>query len=147
MSFTLIIDFIVIALLVATIMYATILNRKMASLYQNRAELQQFLTQFTASLAKAEQSMHNLKKNGETAFATVHEHLQQALALRDDLSFLVERGEAIANRLDETIHHGRHFQKDLERSIHHIDDSARFMAPGLDEPTEPEFVQALRHVR
>ncbi len=147
MNFSILLDFIVIALLVGTIIYAMVLNRKLASIYQSRGEMQQFLNSFTNSLAKAEQSMSALKGTGETAFAMVQEHMNQARALRDDLSFLVERGESIAVRLDETIRSGRDLQKDLDITSKHIDRPQSPSATPEPSNTESELIHALRNVR
>jgi hypothetical protein len=95
-------------------MYALRLNKQLATLYQARGELQSFLEGFTGSLTKAEASMQLLRNTGETTFTAVHEALAKAQALRDDLSYLVERGEAIATHLDEAIREARVLQKDLE---------------------------------
>ncbi len=146
MNYALILNFVVIILLIATIIYSTILNRKVASLYQHRGELQHFLASFTSSLAKAEQSMQVLKGTGETAFAMVEQHMKQAAALRDDLSFLVERGEAIAARLDDNIREARTLNKDLEGNVKQFDRSSAVKSP-VSNPVEPELIQALRNVR
>lgn len=143
MTFTLIVDLIVIGLLGATLVYALRLNKQLSSLYQARGELQTFLEGFTGSLTKAESSMQALRSTGETTFSAVHEALSKAQALRDDLSYLVERGETIASHLDEAIREARSLQKELENQ--------KQLKPSPEEPSsllsEPEILRHLRNVR
>jgi biopolymer transport protein ExbB/TolQ len=149
MSISIILDLLVIAMLAATIVYAVALNHKLSSIYQNRGELQQFLTTFTTSLAKAEESMRLLKGSGETAFSMVQEHMQRATALRDDLSFLVERGDAIATKLDDTIREARNHQKDLEVASKKFTErkSIEVIPSNTSSSAEPDLIQSLRNVR
>ena len=144
MTLSLILDITVILLLISTIIYAAHLNKKLSTIYQSRGELQKFLTHFTASLSKAEQSMQTLRTTGESAFTKVQEHMKLASSLKDDLHFLVERGETIASQLDNTIREGRQFHKDLETSVTRFDHSTRTVAANT---AEPELIQAIRNVR
>lgn len=143
MNFALFLDLIVIALLVSTILYAVKLNKQLTTLYQSRGELQSFLQSFTGSLTKAELSMQALRSTGETTFTAVHEALTKAQALRDDLSYLVERGEAIASNLDESIRQGRQLQKEIEMQKH-IQTPA-YSATNSEE--DPDLIRHLRNVR
>lgn len=143
MNFAIFLDLIVIALLVATILYAVKLNKQLTTLYQSRGELQSFLQSFTESLTKAELSMQALRSTGETTFTAVHEALTKAQALRDDLSYLVERGEAIASNLDESIRQGRQLQKEIEMQKH-VQTPAY---PATDSEENPDLILHLRNVR
>lgn len=115
MTFPVLLDLIVVSLLIATIVYAVMLNKRLTTLHQNRHELQKFLENFTASLNKAEASVKDLKGAGASALNAVLEQLTKATTLRDELTYLVERGEDIAEKLDESIRHGRSLKVEINK--------------------------------
>ncbi len=67
MTISIIIDIVVITLLIATIAYAVLLNKRLTTLHKGRDELQKFLDTFSGSMAKAEASVKDLKAAGEAA--------------------------------------------------------------------------------
>lgn len=95
----LIVDGVVVVLLIATIVYAVILNRQLARLRDGRAELADYIKGLNDATANAEAAVRGLRKAaGETG-----EQLQRAVdkgqALRDELQFMIESGNALADRL------------------------------------------------
>lgn len=95
----LIVDGVVAVLLIATIVYAVILNRQLARLRDGRAELADYIKGLNDATANAEAAVRGLRKAaGETG-----EQLQRAVdkgqALRDELQFMIESGNALADRL------------------------------------------------
>src|SRR5690606_39537426 len=99
MSFDIILDLIVISCLGATIAFAVRLNKKLATIYKSREEIQAFLNQFTESMSKADASIKDLRGVGESVFKSAQKKMDDARALKDDLAFLNERGEELAERL------------------------------------------------
>jgi hypothetical protein len=143
MTFTIVIDLVVIGFLIATLIHALRINKQLSNLYQARGELQSFLEGFTSSLVKAETSMQALRNTGETTFTAVHEALTKAQALRDDLSYLVDRGETIATHLDEAIREARLWHKEMQSySLPHENNKT---SPAHTQ--ENEFLKQLRTVR
>ncbi len=100
---SMIIDIFTITLLIATICYAYTLNRRIQLIHSNRDELGTLLNGFTSSLERAEVSVEKLKTSGYDAIATLKTSLEEARTIRDDLQFLVDRGEEIANQLENGI--------------------------------------------
>lgn len=146
MSFDIILDLIVIACLGATIAFAVRLNRKLATIYQSREELQTFLNQFTESMSKADASIKDLRGIGESVFKTAQKEMDIARALKDDLAFLNERGEELAERLDGSIRIARTLYKELEESAVGIS-SAPKPTPLISEEEQPELVRHLKTIR
>lgn len=142
MSFDIILDLIVIACLGATIIFAMRLNKKLATIYQSREELQEFLKQFTTSMEKADAGIKDLKGIGESVFKTAQEQMKIAGALKEDLAFLNERGEELAERLDNGIRLARTLGKDLEERNKHPKNSVNSLSND-----EPELVRHLQNVR
>lgn len=98
-----IIEILTIILLMATISYAFILNRRIQMIHGNKDELTILLNGFSTALEKAEMSVGALRTSGFEAITTLKESLDEARAIRDDLQFLVDRGEDIANQLESGI--------------------------------------------
>lgn len=101
MDFAFYLDLVMIVLLVATIIYAIILNRKLAAFRRSREDMQNFLTAFNTANERAETSITALKEMAEQSGERLREDIEKASALNEDLSFMVDRGESIANRLEK----------------------------------------------
>lgn len=101
MDFAFYLDLVMIVLLAATIVYAIILNRKLAAFRRSREDMQNFLTAFNAANERAETSITALKDMAEQSGERLREDIEKASALNEDLTFMVDRGESIANRLEK----------------------------------------------
>ncbi|URK19624.1 DUF6468 domain-containing protein [Thalassospira sp. GO-4] len=101
MDFAFYLDLLMIVLLVVTIVYAIILNRKLAAFRRSREDMQNFLTAFNAANERAESSITALKDMAEQSGEKLRENIEKASGLNEDLSFMVDRGESIANRLEK----------------------------------------------
>lgn len=97
-----ILDCIIMILLAATICYAVILNKRLTIIHQSRAELEKFIGNFSASLLKAENSVENLKDTSQKIITSMLDPLTKGQILRDELSFLIDRGNLTADRLEES---------------------------------------------
>src|SRR4051812_38557449 len=103
-----ILDIVVILLLIPTIIYATILNRKLGALRRSRDELAKIVASFNDATLRAEAGIPKLKKATTEANQTLKERVDKAQTLRDDLAFMVQRAEELANRLEAGVRAGRH---------------------------------------
>ncbi|HEY4135718.1 MAG TPA: DUF6468 domain-containing protein [Alphaproteobacteria bacterium] len=88
------------ALLVATIVYAALLDRRLRTLRQSRDEMQAMLVSFTAATAQAQSGLVALREMSQTGSAELQGDIERAKALRDDLNFLLDRGNGLADRLE-----------------------------------------------
>jgi len=92
---SLVLDFIIAALLVLTIAYAVRLNQRLSQLRSDKNELLQLAKTFAEATSRAEVGIKNLKTHSEALQAEVN----KARALKDDLSYLVERGGRAADEM------------------------------------------------
>lgn len=106
MTIALVFDAVVVVLLAAAIGYAVELNRKLTALRRDRAELEGLASKFAAAAQSAEAAIGQLKATSETAGRTLEQATVKAQALRDDLNFLIERGEPLADRMTSGISAG-----------------------------------------
>ena len=106
MTLSLFLDVIVAVLLVATIVYAAMLNRRLAGLRSNKAELEALIHSFGEACARAEAGVKTLRTATDEA-TRLQQYLDRSQALRDDLSFLLDRGSNLADRLEGGVRSAR----------------------------------------
>ncbi len=107
MDYVLVLDVIVAVLLVATIVYAVLLNRRLSVLRRNGEEMARLIARFNEATVRAESSIPRLRKTAEDAGDALQERVEKALALRDDLAFMIERADAMADRLETSVRTAR----------------------------------------
>ena len=100
---SLIVEMALVGLLSATLLYAVRLQRVLTNFRADRAALHEAVEGFDTGTRKAEAAMASLREAADKLGA----QLGHAAALRDDLAFLSERGEALADRLDASVRAGR----------------------------------------
>jgi hypothetical protein len=99
----LLLDVLIVILLAATIGYAMRLSGRLAALRKDRAELDAMATRFAEAAQRAENAIAALKATSESAGKGLDQAIVKAQGLRDDLAFMIERGEPLADRLTGTL--------------------------------------------
>ncbi len=99
MNWDLILDGVMIVLLLATVIYAFLLNRRLAVLRSDKDALESFIERFTEATAKADSSIRGMRNTAEQCRSMLGDPLSKAEALRDELLFLIDRADKSAERL------------------------------------------------
>jgi len=99
----LLLDVIIIVLLAATIVYAVILNSRLAQLRDNRDDLARLVAAFNDATARAESGIPKLRRAAEEAGNALQERVEKAQTLRDDLAFMIERADSMAGKLENSV--------------------------------------------
>lgn len=107
MDWKIILDLLVSVLLVATIGYAVMLNQRLTQLRKNRDDLAKIIVSFNEATVRAESSIPKLRKAAEDAGQSLQERVEKAQSLRDDLAFMIERADTMANRLENAVRSAR----------------------------------------
>jgi chromosome segregation ATPase len=107
LPFALILDILIAILLIATIAYAVMLNRRLSDLRKDQSELEQLAQSFNEATIRAEESIHKLTNSADDMKRDVQETLQKAETLRDDLNFLIDRAGNSADKLEEKVRSNR----------------------------------------
>ncbi|WP_231848880.1 DUF6468 domain-containing protein [Paramagnetospirillum magneticum] len=107
MDWKVVLDLIVSVLLIATIGYAWMLNQRLSSLRKNRDDLAKTIAAFNEATLRAESSIPKLRKAAEESGQTLQERVEKAQSLRDDLAFMIERADTMANRLENAVRSAR----------------------------------------
>ncbi len=97
-AFTLIFEAVFAVLLLVTIVYAVKLNIRISGLRERDSELQEMIVQFNDASNRALDSVRVLKSAGLDVDRQFKVSTDRAQALRDDLAYMIERGEKIADR-------------------------------------------------
>jgi len=103
----LLLDVIIIVLLAATIVYAVILNSRLAQLRDNRDDLARLVAAFNDATARAESGIPKLRRAAEDAGNALQERVEKAQTLRDDLAFMIERADSMASKLENSVRQAR----------------------------------------
>jgi hypothetical protein len=103
MNLSLVFDGLLIALLAATLAYGFRLNRRLEQVRAGHAEFQALLGKFVIATEQAERGVATLKRTAAEGGQDLQEATERAAALREDLTFLVDRASELADRVESTI--------------------------------------------
>jgi len=90
-------------LLLVMIIYAVQLNRRLSRLQADKAYLQKMIASFNQATERAEASINRLRTAALEASESLQANTKLAKELRSDLSFLIDRAENMADRLEGSI--------------------------------------------
>lgn len=107
MDYKLVLDLLVAILLTVTIAYAWMLNQRLKQLRHNRDDLAKAVAAFNDATARAEAGIPKLRRAAEEAGQALQERVEKAQSLRDDLAFMIERADAMADRLEGSVRAAR----------------------------------------
>ena len=145
-SLELIINLIIIALLIPTIIYAYRLNNNLKALRENQNSLAQLVNALNEATFKAENSIPKLKSVTEHSSEGLKEVVDNAKELKDDLLFINERADSLAERLESVISTSRQAPKAESENK-----STSSFAPSEDNDArseaELELLKALRSIK
>ena len=98
-SFGLAVEIIVALLLVAAIIWAFVLDRRLRDLKQGRDGMRQTVVDMAAAANRAEAAVAALRQSAQTAAVELAARQAQAKAAADELSMLVSAADGLAERL------------------------------------------------
>ena len=129
-------------LLLATLFHALRLERALGVLKRDRTALEALVAGFNASTAQAEASIARLRQAAEGAGRDIARRVDAGTTLKDDLAFLSERGDRLADRLEALIREARPLTTP-QMAMADADDSE----PRVRSQAERDLLKALRMAR
>lgn len=99
MELSLVLDVVIAALLVATIVYAAILNRRLQGLRANKADFEAMIGEFNEATRRTEGSIQALRLAADQTAKALSVQVERGQALRDELAFLTNRADGAADRI------------------------------------------------
>ena len=103
MTLNIILDIVVSALLLATIAYAMLLSRRLGALRNDKQALEALVASLDSSSQRAESGIAALKEAAERIGQQLQQRVDQGKALQGDLSYIIDLGGGLADRLEGTI--------------------------------------------
>ncbi|HWK43273.1 MAG TPA: DUF6468 domain-containing protein [Stellaceae bacterium] len=114
MIMSLVMDGSIAALLVATIIYAGILNHRLAGLRADSTRLRGMIRGLQDASAQAESAVADMKAAAADSGQQLQETIERAVTLKADLGYLNDRASGIADRLETGIRAGRDPRVELD---------------------------------
>ena len=103
---SLLLDSLLLFLLLCAVIYAVRLTRAVNAIHRGKAELAWLFTQFEKSITKAEGLLENLKRAALEAQEQHEQSKEKAKLLQSDLTYLIEKGNSLADQLEVTLSSG-----------------------------------------
>ena len=148
------IDGVLIILLVATIFCAVSLSRRLSSLRSDKKNLEKLMGEFHQISEKADKSLTGIRATAEEVSRELAEANAKSRSMRDELAFLVERADRLAEKIATNSNDLLVGKEADEKSLDNepLDDPAG-VASGIDfkdngqSQVERELLSALRRVK
>jgi len=137
---------VLVVLLAATLVYAVRLERALGVLKRDRAALESLVASFNASSRQAEAGIEQLRAAADGAGRQMARQIDTVGRLKDDLIFLLERGERLADRLDGLVRAGRSMAPEPPRHLHAVEEEPSEL-PRVRSQAERDLLKALRIAR
>lgn len=96
----LLLNIVIVALLVVTISYCWVLNRRIKVLQDSKSELAQLLKHFDESTQRASESIIALQSASKKIGENIQSRIDKANFLLDDLAFMIEKGNKITTQIE-----------------------------------------------
>jgi Domain of unknown function (DUF6468) len=132
-----ILEIVLVVLLAATLFQALRLERALGVLRRDRGALEALVAGFNASTRAAENGIERLRSAADGAGRLIERQIGASVSLKDDLAFLTERGDRLADRLDALVRLSRPLVTPVEVVPLEV----------VRSPAEKSLLQALRLAR
>jgi hypothetical protein len=95
-------DLAVIAVVGVGVVQAMRLIRQLSDLRSSRAEMERFVRDFNAAVIRAEVGIRSLRAAARESGDDLEKLVEKAVMVRDELNFIVESADGVAERLSST---------------------------------------------
>ncbi|MGE0753541.1 MAG: DUF6468 domain-containing protein [Alphaproteobacteria bacterium] len=99
----LLVNVIIVVLLVVTIGYCWVLNRRIRVLQDSKGELAQLLKHFDESTQRASESIIALQTASKKIGESIQQRAEKANFLLDDLAFMIEKAQGMTSKMEADI--------------------------------------------
>lgn len=133
---SLLLDIVIAGLLATTIGYCWVLNRRIKLLQDSKSELAQLLKYFDESTEKASESIIALQTASKKIGENIQHRVDKANYLMEDLAFMIEKGNKLADQMEAGFAVSRARAKVLsERDLTDVDQVEKPM-PVMEKPVD-----------
>lgn len=113
---SLLLDGLILVFLCVTIFYAARLSLFMKSFREGRSDMQRLIRDLSITIDKAEASVALMKENASNTEVEIRNIINEAKFLSDELRFMNETGDNLADRLEKLADRNRELVDLMERS-------------------------------
>lgn len=115
--YTIILDIIVLFVLGVTIFFCWKLNNKITELQKNKSEMVGFIKSLDTTIINAHKSIVNLKEAAQNINTERQKYVDEANILTNDLSFMIDSGNRLINRLEKSVESTKVIEGSIEMKI------------------------------
>ncbi len=108
-------DIILIVMVGMGLYQASRLIKNLATLRQGRLEMERFVHEFNATVIRAEAGIKGLRNAARESGDDLEKMIERSMVMRDELSFIVESADQLAERLSRTASHAMRTDPALEK--------------------------------
>jgi hypothetical protein len=120
-------DGLLVILLIATIGWCFVLNRRLGNIRAASNQMKDLVGNFSTATEQAKAGIKALRNAAEVDGAALQEVVDSARVLRDELAFLTEAGDTLANRLADS--RSSKVSSRQAASAYQAQDTSAFSAP------------------
>ena len=131
----LLLDTLIIVLLALTISYCWLLNRRIKILQDSRSELAQLLKYFDESTTRASESIVALQTASKKIGENIQNRIEKATYAMDDLSFMIEKANKLADQLEASFAVSRARSRVTEQNTDEAEAPQPARRPVIEQPT------------
>lgn len=113
-NFAFFMDISILVLLAATVFLAFRLTMSLKNFKESRTEMEGLVNRLTANIDKAERAIGGMQNAARTAGKELDEIISEAKALSDELKFMSQSGDNLANRLEKLADRNRELVEKIE---------------------------------
>ncbi len=113
-NFAFFMDISILVLLAATVFLAFRLTMSLKNFKESRTEMEGLVTRLTGNIDKAERAIGGMQNAARTAGKELDEIISEAKALSDELKFMSQSGDSLANRLEKLADRNRELVEKIE---------------------------------
>lgn len=137
-------ELVLVGLLAATLVHAIRLERALGVLKRDRTALEELVAGFNDSTQQAESGIIRLREAADGAGRHLVRQIEHVRRVEGDLAFLIERGDALADRLDPLVRAARQAAPARPAAAIEASGVGADDAPRLRSQAERDLLAALR---
>lgn len=137
---SILINGLICVLLVVTIYFAYTLNKRLKTLTDSKEEFEKLVTDLNQATGRAEGGVYALKASAKELSQQLQDKIERGQKLNDELAFILERGDGLANKLTNKITEPR--KKRSDKKAAETDQSSEIL-----EADEEELIEKLKALR
>ena len=143
---TVAIELALIVLLLLSIGYGFILNRRIVALRRDQKDLEKLAVTFSKATQRAESGVAQLRAATQGSVTALQEAMQRAEGIRRDLEFLIDRGQGTADKLERSVRTAERGPRGVPNDDV-LSGGRRSVDPMEKADAERQLLKALRAVR